>query len=102
MRYNALVTEPALQDIASICEYLDERSDQAADMWIDSLIAAIETLERSPGRCPLIREQDRSFPEPVRQLLVGSYRILFAIRSDVVAILHVRHTARDDLKASDL
>jgi hypothetical protein len=35
-------------DIDSICEYFDAHSNQAADQWIDRLIASLDTLEVRP------------------------------------------------------
>ena len=57
----------------------------------------METLVNFPERCPVADKSD-VFREEVRQLLFGkkhgAYRIIFAIRDDVVRILAVRHCSR--------
>ena len=57
------------------------------------------TLTRHPTRCP-VAEESRKFAEAIRELVYGKrrhkhkYRILFAIREDVVSILYVYHNSR--------
>jgi toxin ParE1/3/4 len=64
--------------------------------WFNGIEAALETLERMPGRCPEAPES-RIFEDEIRQVLHRPYRILFTIRKRSVHVLHVRHTARDRL-----
>jgi hypothetical protein len=54
-------------------------------------------LKSNPKRCPVDPDSD-AFGEEVRLLLYGKrhgkHRILFAIRSQMVHVLDVRHSAR--------
>ena len=103
MKYRTELTGTAKADIRETMLWLrDNRSPGAADRWLAGLSRAIQTLERLPGRCPLIRESNR-FPQEVRELLYGrkkasKYRIIYTIIESTVYVLYVRHHARDDLQ----
>ena len=79
-------------------DWLEEKaSPTIANAWYRELIVAIETLANFPERCPVADESD-VFDEEVRQLLFGKkhgvYRILYAIKDDVVHVLSVRHCSQ--------
>lgn len=56
---------------------------------------ALESLTSLPERCPLAPEND-AFTATIRQLVVGSVRILFTVSHETrsVHILHIQHQAR--------
>jgi plasmid stabilization system protein ParE len=63
----------------------------AARRWVDDLFAAIATLASLPERGRRVPE----FPRPdVRELLLGSYRVVYRIEARRVAVLTVRHLRR--------
>jgi plasmid stabilization system protein ParE len=64
------------------------------DRWYRGIREAIRGLATSARECGLAYE-DRFFAETIRQRLVDSYKILFAIREDRVHVLHIRHQAQD-------
>ena len=96
MKYTAIISGPALEDIGLAYAWLARRTGHAPD-WYNGLLDAIESLEEYPLRFPLAPENDEA-SEEVRQFLYGRrphmYRVLFSIRDDTVWILHVRHGAR--------
>jgi len=65
--------------------------------WFQGLEQAIASLADFPMRCPLAPENADSAFE-VRQLLYGRkphlYRVLFTVKGDTVAILHIWHGRR--------
>jgi hypothetical protein len=65
-----------------------------------SAASRIDTLRTNPTRCP-VDTDSAAYGEEVRMLLYGKrhgkYRILFAIRADIVHVLTVRHSARQSL-----
>ena len=63
----------------------------AARRWVDGLFAAAGTLSRLPERGRVVPELRRA---DVRELLLGSYRIVYRIEARRVAILTVRHLRR--------
>jgi plasmid stabilization system protein ParE len=103
MTYRLEIAESAKADIREAVRWLrDQASPTVADRWLAGLHKAMNTLRKSPRRCPVAAESDR-FPEEIRELLHGRrrrhvYRILFTIREDLVVVLYVRHGARDELQ----
>jgi plasmid stabilization system protein ParE len=93
-------TDAADMEVQDTFLWLLGRSPEQADRWQAGLEQAVNSLTQFPGRCPLAPESD-AFAVPVRQLLYGSYRVLFTLvdsdddgAPDTVRILHVRHGAR--------
>jgi toxin ParE1/3/4 len=87
------IAEPAEADIEQAHDWLNAESTEAADRWIDGLLATIEKLRTMPRRCPLAPENS-DHVEEIRQFLFGHYRILFTVDAQRVIVLHVRHGAR--------
>ncbi len=61
--------------------------------WRQRLHEKLRPLITMPSACGLAPEDEFSDRE-IRQLLVGSYRLLFTVRTDRVLVLTVRHGAR--------
>ena len=101
MRYRVEITEPAQQNIQGAYDWLGAESLRAANTWIDGLLETVESLDTFPLRCPLAPEST-DHPEEIRQILYGSYRILFSVRKLKVFVLHVRHGSRDRAGTEDL
>ena len=82
-----------------------ERTPAYAEDWLNSLYHELQSLEEMPTRCsraPESVEVDRE----IHQLLFGKrrsiYRVLFVVIKDEVRILHVRHGAREHLRAEEI
>jgi|GEM_PF-4106632 len=58
--------------------YLLGRNSDYAERWQKGLEEAVVSLETFPRRCSLAPE-NYSFPYELRQLLYGSYRLLFTL-----------------------
>jgi plasmid stabilization system protein ParE len=93
-------TDVADMEVQDVFLWLLGRSPEQAGRWQAGLERAVDSLGQFPTRCPLAPESG-AFDVPVRQLLYGSYRILFTLADadddgtlDTVRILHVRHGAR--------
>jgi plasmid stabilization system protein ParE len=86
--------------------YCRHFSEAYAARWYAGLAEAIRSLAREPLRCGLARENDR-FAFELRELLHGQsrrnrHRILFTVDGDTVYVLHIRHSAQDELHEGDL
>lgn len=85
--------------------YAENYSREFAVRWYEGLTAAIQSLRQNPLRCGTAHERHK-FAFDLRELRFGGrrnkHRILFEVRDDLVAVLHIRHSARRDLKADDL
>lgn len=61
-----------------------------AQQWVRQIRAAVfNQLALIPKGFPLAPEDDE-FPEEIRQMIVGRYRVLFTIKGRHVHVLHVR------------
>ena len=98
MTYRVEIAEQVERDADTILEWLrSQHATTAAAEWFTGFAAAIDSLAQFPLRCSLAPES-REFPFEVRQLIYGRKphlcRILFAVETDVVRILHIRHGRR--------
>lgn len=84
-------TKPAFLDLKSIREYIARDSVYYSEKFIGDIIGVTEQLARFPhsGRIvPEIREEN------TREIIFGSYRIMYQIRNDIVYITQVTHSRR--------
>src|SRR4051812_33513850 len=95
-RYTVAVTPQATVDLRAIREYLGLNAPDYVDRFLDRVSTAFEGLERFPFRHPRARES-ASLRSEIRQAMVDSHRILFAVRGSTVFVLRVGHASRDQL-----
>lgn len=93
--FEVIVEESARADAEETVAYIAGFSADRADQWAIGLEDAIASLATMPARCPRARES-ATIGSDLRQLLYGSYRVVFRIEEDagVVRVLYVRHAAR--------
>ena len=105
MKYRVEVSARAEHDLHEIVTYLSEREPAAAEAWLDAFERAVASLASYPRRCRPLPEVSDLLAD-VRQVLVGPYRVIFAIEPAAstpprgvgrVVVLHVRHAARSGL-----
>ncbi len=81
----------AADDLEAIAEYIFEDSPDAAKRVARRLVQSARSLTSLPNR-------GRAVPElghlDVRELLVGSYRLIYRVEPEAVAIVAVIHGAR--------
>lgn len=84
-------SERALQDINEIAEYIAKDSFLYATEQVASFFEKVAQLENNPGL-------GRPVPElktlTIRQVLCGSYRIIYEEIDDQLAVLTVHHQSR--------
>jgi plasmid stabilization system protein ParE len=101
MSYRVLIQPAAFQEIETAYRWMcDNLNPEIANNWYYDLQDAIASLQEFPNRCPLLPEAEIT-GRKIRQLLVGkrrTYRVLFVVEADTVAILHVRHSHQDTLE----
>jgi plasmid stabilization system protein ParE len=103
MAYLVKIFARAERNLADLYGKIDAAHSDAASRWYEGLRDAILSLEAHPNRCPVTPENAE-----LRHLLYGHkphiYRVLFRVveRQKRVEVLHVRHGARQEIKASDL
>lgn len=98
MKYRVIIEDRAAADIeAHALWILEQGSPLGAERWVDAIENAISSLAQMPERCPIAPEAE-TFQRPIRELLIGSHRVLFLVDRRTVHILHVRHAARRGLE----
>ncbi len=84
-------TPQALEDVEAICTYIARDSNYYARMFASQIIDKASTLELFPKAGRIVPESNR---EDVREMIHGSYRIIYRLINDEVQILTVHHSAR--------
>ena len=82
----------ALEDIELIAEYIARDSTDRAALFVERLIQATDRLQHSPFSGRIIPEIEE---ESCREIIYGSYRIMYRIEREAVWITGVVHSARD-------
>ena len=95
MKYEILISPRAMRDIDEVAAYIELDSPANAQRWLHGVREAIASLADLPRRCPPARESHPDGPE-FRQLVFGSYRILFTITGQIVEVVHIRHGHRSN------
>jgi plasmid stabilization system protein ParE len=90
-RYAVVFEESAQADVRKSYEWgCRVWGKSETQQWVRQLrTAASKQLTFVPKGFPLAPEDDE-FPEEIRQLVVGRYRVLFTIKGRKVHVLHVR------------
>jgi len=103
MAYLVRIMPRAERDLDAIYQGINAQYSDAAFRWFNGLERALFTLEESPARCPITREDAR-----LRHLLYGKkphvYRVIYCFdeKNKEVEILHIRHGARQAFRTEDL
>jgi toxin ParE1/3/4 len=81
----------ALEDLQSVYDYIAKDSPTYASRYIDKLVSRIDILIEYPEAGRIVPEFE---DESIRELIEGSYRLIYKIRSiDEIAIVRVHHSA---------
>ncbi len=91
-------TEPALQDLEQIADYIALDDPAAAKRLIRRVFSKAELLEDFPEMCPAPHDLPDS---RYRHLVVKPLRIFYRIQDDAVYMIYVMRSERL-LRASDL
>jgi toxin ParE1/3/4 len=86
-------TDQAIDDLGDIGDYIAENSERYARLTIQKIYERTEILKSFPQAGRIVPEKNE---ENVRELIEGSYRIIYEIVSEqLIYILTVYHSARD-------
>jgi toxin ParE1/3/4 len=87
-----LWTDPAIDDLQAIRDYIARDSELYADDFILGILSAAERLESFP-------ELGRATPEAgasiIREIIFGNYRIIYRLGSEMIQVLTVIHGSKD-------
>lgn len=106
MAFRVIVLARARQDVASIHDWIADRSADGARHWLDEFEKAATALESNPHLAPVTPESSR-FGIEVRQILFRTragrmYRAVFTVVGEEVRILRVRGPGQPPLRRGDI
>jgi len=86
-----LWTELAIDDLKNIHDYISKESIVYANNMIEKIVSRVDQIEQFP-------ESGRIVPEfrkrSLRELIEGSYRIIYKIHRQYIGIIRIHHSAR--------
>ena len=85
-------TEPALNDLDEIAEYIALDKLSAAQNLVRKVFERVDRLADSPNSGRKVPELS---PSKYKEVIVGPCRIFYRVSEDVVYILHVMRVERD-------
>ena len=85
-------TDQAIDDLQNIGDYIAENSEKYAKLTVRRLFERVEILKQFPNAGRIVPEQNE---EQVRELIEGSYRIIYERFDDRINILTVYHSSRE-------
>jgi addiction module RelE/StbE family toxin len=83
-------TEQAYEDLEAIFEYISRDSIKYAQLLIEKILTSVKRLELFPESGRIVPECNKKH---IRELIVGSYRVIYRTRYECVDILTIRHGA---------
>jgi addiction module RelE/StbE family toxin len=92
-------TKLALDDLKNIVEYISRDSKVYAERFATRVVEAARRLENFPYSGRLVPEFKE---ENIRELIYGSYRIIYVVRGKICYVTAVVHGSRDILRQLDL
>lgn len=85
-------TDSAIYDLNEIGEFIARNSERYAELTVQRLFNSVDILEDNPRLGKMVREFE---DESVRELIRGSYRIVYQIINDSrIDVLTVHNCAR--------
>jgi toxin ParE1/3/4 len=81
----------AEQQVDEALAHIAAADAAAARRWLEELLERVDALRRFPDSGRMVPELGR---DEIRELLVGSYRVVYRHRGDLVEIAVIRHQAR--------
>lgn len=85
-------TSQSIEDIGNIAEYIAADSEKYAALQVEKFFERVEILTENPFAGRMVPETGR---RDIRELISGSYRIIYSIISDKrIDIITVHHGAR--------
>lgn len=87
-----LWTEPAVEDLHDLHDFIARDSEVYASRFVERLISSAERLVDHPRLGRMVPEAN---DEDIRELLYQNYRIIYRVATNHVAMLAVIHGARD-------
>lgn len=95
-RFSVHWAQTAVDDLLSILNYVGHRDGaEAAQRLYGQMTREVASLGTMPFRCRVVPELEAEGIDGYRELLVGPYRLMFAVRGGQVVLLTALDGRRD-------
>jgi plasmid stabilization system protein ParE len=84
-------TRGAVEDVEAVKAYVARDSVRYATLLAERIVAAVDRLELFPESGRVVPEVG---DESLREVIYGSYRIVYRIKAESVEVVTVHHAAR--------
>ncbi len=84
-------TQYAIEDLESIHDYIAKDSAYYANKLVDKIIDKVELLYNHPLLGRVVPEFEI---ETVRELIEGSYRIIYQLDQDTISVARIHHSSQ--------
>jgi plasmid stabilization system protein ParE len=84
-------TPQAADDLEAICDFIARDSEQLAAIFADRVLRAADRLTSYPRLGRVVPELGFN---DIREIIVGSYRVIYRLQQDSVHLLTLHHGAR--------
>ena len=88
-------TDTAQEHLDAIYRFIAQNSPEYALCMVDRLTRRSQQIADFPASGRKVPEYDL---EQIREMLEGSYRIIYHIKHDQIDVIAVLHTARNELR----
>lgn len=92
MNYKIIITKNAQDNLEEIVNYIKLDSKSRAQSWLKIVKEKIKSLKSNPRRGRKVPEYEGE--KEIREIILGSYRIIYEIDDSQVYVLYVYHGAR--------
>lgn len=94
-KYRVIVSQKAADMLTDCAVFIARVSEEAALKFLDEFERQVQSLQRSPLRCPLLRGDYLPENKYRKLLLQNRYLILYQIKDDTVYVDHVLDCRQD-------
>ncbi len=84
-------TNQAVEDLESIADFIARDSENYAKMFVDKVMNSLDQIIAFPMSGRVVSEFKQ---EDVREIILGSYRIIYRVKDDIAELLTIHHSAK--------
>jgi toxin ParE1/3/4 len=81
----------AADDLDTIAEFISQDSPQYSTLFVMDVLCAVDRLNQFPKLGRIVPESNSV---SIREIIFGSYRIVYRLRQDLVEVLTVFHGSK--------
>lgn len=84
-------TNQAVEDLESIANFIARDSENYAKMFVNKIMKSLDQVIAFPMSGRIVSEFKQ---DDIREVILGSYRIIYRTKDDVAELLTIHHSAQ--------